>query len=136
MTPWYFCSFFTQLDKFLPLHLRKKVWRAQRPPLPVFEMIPSSGVLAPGKRVNVQIKFSPTERVSSPVGFRVLLNVVLQNKALMTSCMCPCSMRTSASLWSAWLRTRSRCSSQPRVRGRSPNLSSARRCWSWDLVCL
>ncbi|XP_034444093.1 hydrocephalus-inducing protein homolog [Hippoglossus hippoglossus] len=53
---------FPKVDKFLPLHVRKKVWQAQRPPLPVFEMIPSSGVLAPGKRVNVQIKFRPTER--------------------------------------------------------------------------
>lgn len=54
---------FTQVDKFLPLYQRKKVLQEQRPPPVVFEMIPSSGMLSPGERVNVQIKFSPVEGV-------------------------------------------------------------------------
>uniref|UniRef100_A0A3B4VD89 HYDIN axonemal central pair apparatus protein n=1 Tax=Seriola dumerili TaxID=41447 RepID=A0A3B4VD89_SERDU len=49
------------VDKFLPLHQRKKALQEQRPPPVVFEMIPASGVLTPGERVNVQIKFIPAE---------------------------------------------------------------------------
>nr|XP_046249402.1 hydrocephalus-inducing protein homolog [Scatophagus argus] len=52
---------FKKVDKFLPLHQRKKVLQQQQPPPAVFEMIPSSGMLSPAERVNVQIKFSPAE---------------------------------------------------------------------------
>ncbi|TMS05303.1 Hydrocephalus-inducing protein-like protein [Larimichthys crocea] len=52
---------FKKVDKFLPLYERKKVLQERRPPPVVFEMIPSSGLLTPGERVNVQIKFSPAE---------------------------------------------------------------------------
>ncbi|GAA6221266.1 hydrocephalus-inducing protein homolog [Lates japonicus] len=52
---------FKKVDKFLPLYQRKKVLQEQRPPPVVFEMIPTSGMLTPGERVNVQIKFSPAE---------------------------------------------------------------------------
>ncbi|KAE8295968.1 Hydrocephalus-inducing protein Hy-3 [Larimichthys crocea] len=52
---------FKKVDKFLPLYERKKVLQERRPPPVVFEMIPSSGLLSPGERVNVQIKFSPAE---------------------------------------------------------------------------
>ncbi|XP_022605572.1 hydrocephalus-inducing protein homolog [Seriola dumerili] len=52
---------FKKVDKFLPLHQRKKALQEQRPPPVVFEMIPASGVLTPGERVNVQIKFIPAE---------------------------------------------------------------------------
>ncbi|XP_059190373.1 hydrocephalus-inducing protein homolog [Centropristis striata] len=52
---------FKKIDKFLPLHQRKKVLQKQRPPPVVFKMTPSSGRLSPGQRVNVQIKFSPAE---------------------------------------------------------------------------
>uniref|UniRef100_A0A8D0AXJ9 HYDIN axonemal central pair apparatus protein n=1 Tax=Sander lucioperca TaxID=283035 RepID=A0A8D0AXJ9_SANLU len=37
------------------------VSQKQRPPPAVFRMIPSSGMLSPGERVNVQIRFSPAE---------------------------------------------------------------------------
>ncbi|XP_054864966.1 hydrocephalus-inducing protein homolog [Amphiprion ocellaris] len=52
---------FKKFDKFLPLHKRKKILQEQRPPPPVFEMIPCSGLLSPCERVNVNVKFSPTE---------------------------------------------------------------------------
>ncbi|KAM9351908.1 hydrocephalus-inducing protein homolog [Symphorus nematophorus] len=52
---------FRKVDKFLPLHQRKKILREQRPPQVIFTMIPSSGMLSPGERLNVQIKFSPAE---------------------------------------------------------------------------
>ncbi|XP_070763174.1 hydrocephalus-inducing protein homolog [Enoplosus armatus] len=52
---------FKKVDKFLPLYQRKKVLQEQRPPPVVFEMIPCSGMLFPGERVTVQIKFSPAE---------------------------------------------------------------------------
>lgn len=63
---WPYCTSvlaFTQADKFLPRYQRKKVLEEQRPPPVVFEMIPSSGMMSPGERVNVQIKFSPTQGV-------------------------------------------------------------------------
>ncbi|XP_073328914.1 hydrocephalus-inducing protein homolog [Pagrus major] len=50
---------FKKVDKFLPLHQRKKILQELRPPPVVFEMTPSSGMLSPGERVHVQIKFSP-----------------------------------------------------------------------------
>ncbi|KAJ3596855.1 hypothetical protein NHX12_003255, partial [Muraenolepis orangiensis] len=51
-----------KLDKFLPLHLRKKALQEQSAPPPaVFEMEPSSGLLQPGDRVNVQVKFIPAQ---------------------------------------------------------------------------
>ncbi|KAF3689156.1 Hydrocephalus-inducing protein Hy-3 [Channa argus] len=50
-----------QVDKFPPHYRRKKLLKEQRPPPAVFEIIPSSGILSPSKRVNIQIKFSPTE---------------------------------------------------------------------------
>ncbi|XP_028813720.1 hydrocephalus-inducing protein homolog [Denticeps clupeoides] len=48
-------------DKHTPLYLRKKIKFEQPSPPVVFEMLPSSGVLYPGERVNVQVKFSPVE---------------------------------------------------------------------------
>ncbi|XP_028440234.1 hydrocephalus-inducing protein homolog [Perca flavescens] len=39
----------------------KKVLQKQRPPPAVFRVIPSSGMLSPGERVNVQIRFSAAE---------------------------------------------------------------------------
>lgn len=57
-----------QSDKFAPLHLRKKA-RAEKqrapPPPPTFEVMPPSGALQPGQRQNVQVKFMPTDQVSS-----------------------------------------------------------------------
>lgn len=53
-----------QVDKFLPLYKRKKALQEQHPPPVVFEMFPHSGMLSPGERVNVHIKFSPADGVS------------------------------------------------------------------------
>ncbi|XP_035381538.1 hydrocephalus-inducing protein homolog [Electrophorus electricus] len=47
-------------ERHVPLHLRRKAPIEQPPPL-IFEMLPSSGVVYPGDRVNVQVKFSPAE---------------------------------------------------------------------------
>ncbi|XP_066540500.1 hydrocephalus-inducing protein homolog isoform X2 [Hoplias malabaricus] len=48
-------------EKHVPLHLKRRA-RSEQPPSPVvFEALPSSGVLFPGDRTNVQIKFSPAE---------------------------------------------------------------------------
>lgn len=48
----------------MPMHLRKKM-RKQNKPKPLhFEMMPTQGYLAPGQRMNVQIKFMPTESVN------------------------------------------------------------------------
>uniref|UniRef100_A0AAV2L4X0 Uncharacterized protein n=1 Tax=Knipowitschia caucasica TaxID=637954 RepID=A0AAV2L4X0_KNICA len=47
-----------KVNKFLPFSKQKQ----QRPPV-VFEMVPSSGVLSPGERVNVLVKFTPLEEI-------------------------------------------------------------------------
>ncbi|XP_077955507.1 hydrocephalus-inducing protein homolog isoform X2 [Gasterosteus aculeatus] len=48
-------------EKGKPIKKRKKDLEMQQPPAVVFKMIPSSGMLSPGERVNVQIKFTPAE---------------------------------------------------------------------------
>ena len=51
-----------QLDKHMPMHLRRKALKERQKPR-TFEMIPATGSLMPGQRVNVQVKFMPTEEV-------------------------------------------------------------------------
>ncbi|XP_030613884.1 hydrocephalus-inducing protein homolog isoform X2 [Archocentrus centrarchus] len=50
-----------KVDKFLPLYKRRKALQEQHPPPVVFETFPHSGMLSPGERVNVHIKFSPAD---------------------------------------------------------------------------
>ncbi|KAM6946364.1 hydrocephalus-inducing protein homolog [Aplochiton taeniatus] len=50
-----------KINKHVPLHLRQRARLEQSAPSVVFEMLPSSGLLHPGDRVNVQVKFSPGE---------------------------------------------------------------------------
>lgn len=45
-----------------PLHLRKKV-KAETPKPKHFEIMPPGGTLFPGQRINVQVKFMPSEEV-------------------------------------------------------------------------
>lgn len=56
---------FCQLDKHVPMHLRKKLRKELKPKAAHFEMMPARGSLAPGQRMNVQVKFMPTEEVGS-----------------------------------------------------------------------
>uniref|UniRef100_A0A3Q2PEK1 HYDIN axonemal central pair apparatus protein n=1 Tax=Fundulus heteroclitus TaxID=8078 RepID=A0A3Q2PEK1_FUNHE len=63
------CFFFQhdrtdKVDKFLPLCERQIFLQEHRPTPTVFQMIPCSGELLPGERVNVLIKFSPVEGCS------------------------------------------------------------------------
>ena len=51
-----------QIDKHMPLHLRRKL-KPDKPRPRNFEMMPPAGMLLPGQRINVQIKFMPTEEV-------------------------------------------------------------------------
>lgn len=46
----------------IPLHLRKKL-RTEKPKPKYFEVMPPIGSLMPGQRINVQVKFMPTEEV-------------------------------------------------------------------------
>ncbi|MFT7810511.1 hydrocephalus-inducing protein homolog [Arapaima gigas] len=50
-----------KIDRHVPLHVRQRMLQEQKPLPVVFEMLPSSGVLLPGERVNVQVKFTPAE---------------------------------------------------------------------------
>ena len=49
-----------KVNKFIPLHLKKKT----QPPkhAPHFEVIPARGCIEPGQRLNVKIKFLPSEQ--------------------------------------------------------------------------
>ncbi|XP_064641495.1 hydrocephalus-inducing protein-like isoform X2 [Lineus longissimus] len=49
-----------KIDKTIPMHLRRKM-RQEKPKPKTFEMMPPTGYLMPGQRVNVQVKFMPTE---------------------------------------------------------------------------
>lgn len=60
----------------MPMHLRKKM-RKQNKPKPLhFEMMPTQGYLAPGQRMNVQIKFMPTESVNKSYVFMFIYSTV------------------------------------------------------------
>ncbi|GFS07093.1 hydrocephalus-inducing protein-like [Elysia marginata] len=48
------------MEKHVPMHLRRKIRQAKKKPR-IFEVLPPTGVLMPGQRVNVQVKFMPTE---------------------------------------------------------------------------
>ncbi|XP_033625714.1 hydrocephalus-inducing protein homolog [Asterias rubens] len=48
------------IDKHMPMHLRRKL-RPEKARPRNFEMMPPVGMLLPGQRVNVQVKFMPTE---------------------------------------------------------------------------
>jgi len=54
---------FKQIDKHLPMHLRRKYRKENRSKPNHFEIMPGHGSLSPGQRMNVQIKFMPTEEV-------------------------------------------------------------------------
>ena len=55
-------SFYFQSDKHMPMHLRRKSKTEKAKPR-YFEMMPPTGTLMPGQRLNVQVKFMPTEEV-------------------------------------------------------------------------
>ncbi|KAL7978797.1 hypothetical protein Chor_013286 [Crotalus horridus] len=50
----------SQVVKHMPMTLRRKMREHKEKPH-VFEMIPPYGILAPGERLNVQVKFAPRE---------------------------------------------------------------------------
>ncbi|CAL1528045.1 unnamed protein product [Lymnaea stagnalis] len=49
-----------KIDKHVPMHLRRKI-RQNKKKASIFEVMPPTGTLMPGQRVNVQVKFMPTE---------------------------------------------------------------------------
>lgn len=53
------------MDKHIPKYLRRKLRAEMTPKSRIFEIQPTSGVLDPDERVNVQVKFMPKEEVSS-----------------------------------------------------------------------
>ncbi|KAH0619415.1 hypothetical protein JD844_000028 [Phrynosoma platyrhinos] len=50
-----------KVDKHMPAALRRKMRQELKTKPFVFEMIPPYGILAPGERLNVQVKFAPRE---------------------------------------------------------------------------
>ena len=53
-----------QAQRHMPMHLRRKMKQEKKKPLH-FEILPPNGSLLPGQRVNIQVKFMPTEEVST-----------------------------------------------------------------------
>ncbi|XP_037671842.1 hydrocephalus-inducing protein homolog isoform X7 [Choloepus didactylus] len=51
----------SKLEKHMPKYLRKKLHAELKPKTRVFEIQPTSGILDPNERSNVQVKFMPTE---------------------------------------------------------------------------
>ena len=49
----------------MPKYLRRKLQAEMIPKSRIFEIQPTSGILDPGERANVQVKFTPKEEVSS-----------------------------------------------------------------------
>lgn len=47
----------------MPAALRRKMRQELKSKPNVFEMIPPYGILSPGERLNVQVKFAPREEV-------------------------------------------------------------------------
>nr|XP_056718300.1 hydrocephalus-inducing protein homolog [Euleptes europaea] len=50
-----------KVDKHMPAALRRKMRQELKSKPHVFEMIPPYGILSPGERLNVQVKFAPRE---------------------------------------------------------------------------
>ncbi|XP_053771126.1 hydrocephalus-inducing protein homolog isoform X8 [Desmodus rotundus] len=50
-----------KLEKHMPKYLRQKLYAELKPKTRIFEIQPTSGVLDPGERFNVQVKFMPKE---------------------------------------------------------------------------
>ncbi|XP_006746825.1 hydrocephalus-inducing protein homolog, partial [Leptonychotes weddellii] len=50
-----------KLEKHMPKYLRRKLHAELKPKTRIFEIQPMSGVLGPGERSNVQVKFMPKE---------------------------------------------------------------------------
>lgn len=61
----WFASYLPKKDeKFTPLHLKRmKKLNIDTNKSRSFEIMPSSGILMPGQKANIQIKFMPTEEV-------------------------------------------------------------------------
>lgn len=47
----------------MPMYLRQKLRKELKSKPQIFEMIPPYGILSPGERLNVQVKFAPREEV-------------------------------------------------------------------------
>lgn len=56
--------FINQLEKHMPKYLRRKLHTEFKPKTRIFEIQPTTGVLDPGEKANVQVRFMPKEEVS------------------------------------------------------------------------
>ena len=50
-----------EIDKHMPMHLRRKLKKQQKPTPLVFDIMPNHGQLAPHGRENIQIRFLPSD---------------------------------------------------------------------------
>jgi hydrocephalus-inducing protein len=72
-------------EKFTPLHLKRKKRVEGEPNKPrTFEIIPPSGILMPSQKVNIQLKFMPTEEKQHEE--RVTIRMAQSSQRLMVLC--------------------------------------------------
>lgn len=64
------------IDRHMPMHLRRKV-KAEKPKPKTFELMPPTGVLMPGQRVNIQVKFMPTEEVGHQLRYTNIIIFIM-----------------------------------------------------------
>lgn len=50
-----------QIPKHVPLHVRRKM--REKPPPKYFEVEPVTGILLPGQRSDIRVRFMPSEEV-------------------------------------------------------------------------
>ncbi|ERE78885.1 hydrocephalus-inducing protein [Cricetulus griseus] len=62
-----------KMDKHIPKYLRRKIPAQMIPKSRIFEVQPTSGVLDPGEKANVQVKFMPKEEFSNSATAKILM---------------------------------------------------------------
>jgi hydrocephalus-inducing protein len=68
-------------DKFTPMHLKRKKKGLDAPDSNkprTFEIMPPTGILLPSQKINIQLKFMPTEEVN--FNFNRLINIFISVK--------------------------------------------------------
>lgn len=72
-------------EKFTPMHLkRKKKLEAEQNKPKIYEIMPPSGILMPGEKTNIQIKFMPTEEKTYEE--RLTIRMAQSSQRLMVLC--------------------------------------------------
>ena len=61
-----------KIPRHIPLHVRRKM--KEKPPPKFFEVEPSTGILLPGKKMDIKVIFMPSEEVGELVLYAIELS--------------------------------------------------------------